>query len=638
MSGSQIISKGSLLSEEIVFCENILSKSAVSGAFLGALKSFYGAISPVVLQGKQLKVLKLTRAIPAQEKILLTQLESRYQELSKFYPNQINQFGSIGEYFYCLRSFERSTLPEYLEENHIRVAEANYFVTKILNLILDLKRINFPHGHISLNNLIIDEKNLSLVDFGFAFSSSKSPGAMLAEGNYLAPESNRSLTSDFASDIYSFGKIIKYLYRGLQCPIPLDLPDLMCDPDPKKRPNLIEVNNKITDTFTQKRNQTEHWSKSAIFTNELDPSKLYKGYLSPAILEQIRQEFAKSMIQVPVSAVPAVAVSANEQSVPAISVAKEFKKNDLNFMLTAIAVVSLLLVVYFWRNSNSPEVPETLPSNQQTINNLPVVNGFVPEPVKLTVQFLQQNKITQAQDYLQILSDIYNANYQSGKLTAFINPLENEQIQLIKVQSLVLLVASNPNLLDLIYQDLTKSKILVRYLNWFKSNSILDWSTVDNPIKLMVLSGNIPDSILNLEFYFDLAKHFDPEIRESNRLPLNAKISSSDQKEFYLAMLGQLDQFDRDNLNFLNLALTKDKDLQLALISEWFDNTKPKNELVFNLVLARKKPVEGEDYFSFYAARYLKDYLSTLPLSELTKLKNHHEKQLKIFYDIKKGG
>ncbi len=643
-SGSKIISKASLSSEEIVFCEELLSKLGIQGAFLGALKSFYGAISPVILQGKQLKVLKLTTPIPSAEKILLSQLDSRYQELNKFYPEQINQFGTIGKYFYYLRSFERSTLPDYLEEISIKVAEANYFVTKILNLILDLKRINFPHGHISLNNLIIDEKNLTLVDFGFAFSSSKSPGVKLTEGTYLAPESNRTLTSDFATDIYSFGKIIKFLYRGLQCPIPLDLPDLMCDPDPRKRPSLIDVNNKITETFTQKRNQTEHWSKSAIFNNELDPSKLYKGYLSPAILEQIRQEFAKSMIPAPIA--PAIVTPPTPPPVVAPVIQNELarievKKNDPNFILTAIAVGSLLLVIYVWRTSSSPEPTNVNPNNQQQFQNNNLIttpNTFIPEPVKMTVQFLEQNKINRPQDYQQILSDIYNANYQSGKLTAFISPIENVEAQLIKVQALVLLVASNPNLLDLIYQDLEANKILVKYIHWFKSNTILDWREVANPLKLMILSGNIPETTLPLEFYFDLAKHFNPQIQKATRLPLNAKINGEEQKEFYLVLLNQIDQFDRNNLNFLTLALTKEKDLQLALISEWFDNTKPKNELVFNLVRARKKPVEGQDYFSFYAARYLREYLSTLPLVELEKLKNHHEKQLTIFYQIKKGG
>ena len=107
-------------------------------------------------------------------------------------------------------------------------------------------------------------------------------------------------------------------------------------------------------------------------------------------------------------------------------------------------------------------------------------------------------------------------------------------------------------------------------------------------------------------------------------------ISNQFDAPFYQQLILDAPAFARSEVTFLIFALKKEGSTSSALISQWYKNTKPAADVLLRLALKKAKQQGKEDYFSFYAARYLKDKDLKPTQEQVSQLKGHHETQLNL--------
>ena len=598
-ANSAIISHKLLSQNEISFCKEILLNIPIQGAFLGAIRSGEEHVNPVILSSNELIYIKLAKIAEQEDQVLVNYLDATNKQIRKQrISNQELQCGSIGDFFWQSRSFDPMTLAHYCNVHQLTTEQANQFLLKILNQLLELRRLNITHGHISPDNIVLEAEEIKFVDYNFCFCLNKG-----RDSKFLPSEFNIVLTPDFQSDVFCFGKLIKYLYKGLQCPLPLDLPDRMCSPKPAERPDIIEINNTITNTFTKKRSKTEMWSASRIPASEIDPAVRFNKYLTPDLIALIRKEHTEHQKTV------------EETSRRFFTQAHLF----LTFF-TAILLWAAYLAYPYLNQTELQSQPIVTPKKE--IADTPALrfakNIFRKEKIENDEELVGTIKIAS--------KDLQNFEFVSK----YFQRSDSLEVQLIKLRALLPIYGSNMSALDALYPELKKNSVLSKYLDWFRGNKLAEWEKVADSTKLLILGASAPKGILELKLYLDLARHFDPEIAQTGVKGTQELISNKFDAAFYQQLIVESSSFARSDVTFLLFALKEEGSTSSALISRWFKTAQPAPEVLLRLVLKKDKKPKQEDYFSFYVAQYLKDKKINLTTEQLRLLSNHHEAQLRM--------
>lgn len=577
---SKILSFKHLTLEEQEYCEQLLAVCRIKAAMIGVIKQTkFSLLLPVILIGKNLKLVKLSPDIASKDSVLLDYLNKQHQVIQKFsYLDPADKFGIVNNKFYLLRDYYPETLAGFLASGTLSAENANALLLKVVNLLLSLKRNNIVHGHICPQNIVLNNEEISLVDFGFAYCAKKNNLT-----RDIAPEALNYLSPDYPSDVYGLGKLVKVIYKNQQCPLPLDLVDRMCADNPLERPELTEVNNFLTKI-------------SSGVLPVINPKEHYAKYLTPELVSHIRTAIKKEKESEPVQ-----------------------QKSQISFLLALFALVALFFILWQLKHHSDTVPPKTTLA----------ADNYTRE-VQLSVQILEKGGVKNSRHNLKLLQSFYEKGYTSEFLKNYINKSESEDIQLLKLRVLLSIPNQDISVLDSLYTDLEKNKFLSKYFAWYESNKILNsWKDIKKTIKILILSGTIPEGVLSLEYHFDLGKHFDPLIVAASGNTLES-ILPKEQTSFYQELFQQKENYSRDQVTFLLMALKQKKNIRGALIDQWYQNTKPRADLVLKLVLAREKPQKEEDYFSFYGARYLKNNKTSFTPEEKAKMSKHHEKQLQI--------
>lgn len=128
-----------------------------------------------------------------------------------------------GDPYIRMASFHCVPFDFYLKENPAFVAQTkdvNRIISEIMDAVSYMHREGVLHLDLKPSNLLITRtrKNILLVNPAFTYLNCK-PSVTLGIGEFSAPEmSEEGKTPDERSDIYSIGKIIKYIFTFSNVP------------------------------------------------------------------------------------------------------------------------------------------------------------------------------------------------------------------------------------------------------------------------------------------------------------------------------------------------------------------------------------------------------------------------------------
>jgi serine/threonine protein kinase len=145
------------------------------------------------------------------------------KRVMKVVPRENSESGTANEPLICKMLHHPSVLPlpkhfrgtlsqAVLNEKYIRPESAARTMRQMLNAVAYLHSIYIMHGDISPNNVMFENDNPILIDFGTAelLSDNDVSTCVIGTVPYVAPE-RRKRQSAFASDIYSLGMTFAFL-------------------------------------------------------------------------------------------------------------------------------------------------------------------------------------------------------------------------------------------------------------------------------------------------------------------------------------------------------------------------------------------------------------------------------------------
>ena len=154
---------------------------------------------------------------------LIEQSNLEYRNLIEVHRENTPKIHACGEKYIIMDFIEEFTLREYISKND---PDLNKIKNIIIGLCKVLKNFPSPHGDLSTENIIIQEKtehdslNLYLIDFGFNYILSVSVGTTekyRSTQAYIAPEFEdlkKASKPTFIGDAYSLGVILAELILG----------------------------------------------------------------------------------------------------------------------------------------------------------------------------------------------------------------------------------------------------------------------------------------------------------------------------------------------------------------------------------------------------------------------------------------
>ncbi|MDE6339182.1 MAG: serine/threonine protein kinase [Muribaculaceae bacterium] len=153
---------------------------------------------------------------------------------------KINGLGQV----IILEFFDGKPLNEYLRSVNITHQTARSIAIQVASAIKYIHSKGILHKDLKPSNILVSHNGLlvKIIDFNLSDSESfitlKNPAGTK---NYIAPELiNRTGQPSTASDIYSFGIILKELAAAAKDPDIMKIADRCTDVDPQKRPHLLD--------------------------------------------------------------------------------------------------------------------------------------------------------------------------------------------------------------------------------------------------------------------------------------------------------------------------------------------------------------------------------------------------------------
>jgi hypothetical protein len=222
------------------------------------------------------------------------------------------------------------------------------------------------------------------------------------------------------------------------------------------------------------------------------------------------------------------------------------------------------------------------------------------------------------------LSRLLLGDVAKKTIEVFLAGNEDPQAQTERMRILVYLATHRPEIVASLVEYLRSMPgVLGERLRWFSAEGIVvDWESVKDLDKLLMVAEMLPDGSFDFEYYLDLLKFPSSDLRHHAEEKLLSYVSA--ELEQIVRLLGSefnlLSRYQSVSLMFgLNLQGKKVH----PFLSAWFE-TAPHAQTVLN-VLALKSNSEAFKIFGLEAARYLKDQDWEASLGQLRSMAESQE-------------
>jgi hypothetical protein len=164
-------------------------------------------------------------------------------------------WGEAQGQFWIRRKFYQRTLADVLspEQGGAKDFAAIPFAQRVISALAALHRAGGVHGHVSPENIAIDEDHAVLLDYAFA----SVVGSRRSGSAHLAPEAQPSSPPGPAADIYGLGKVLRRILSESLSGEHREFLDLMSHPDPLKRPGLRTVEERFIPTHRNRQSSSK---------------------------------------------------------------------------------------------------------------------------------------------------------------------------------------------------------------------------------------------------------------------------------------------------------------------------------------------------------------------------------------------
>ncbi|MBN2796436.1 MAG: protein kinase [Clostridia bacterium] len=157
-------------------------------------------------------------------------------------PKIIDYYQSAKGTYYVLEYIPGMTMDEFVKSFQINTKTLVHWMLTLGKIIADVHGQGYVHGDIKPENImIVDEKDLVLIDFGSCFKEIDSESFTF---EYVAPERLCDLgVVDDRSDIYSFGLIFREILSKMKIKKKklVHLVQKCCEVEIEKRPRMVDV-------------------------------------------------------------------------------------------------------------------------------------------------------------------------------------------------------------------------------------------------------------------------------------------------------------------------------------------------------------------------------------------------------------
>ena len=111
---------------------------------------------------------------------------------------------------------EGITLQQYIQGERISIGSVVHILSEILKGLDVLHKKSIVHGDITLSNVIMNNRNPILIDYGMTgFAGAKQLMTMIHH-EYGCPEREKNLPLDYRSDIYGAGMVLRELVENVK--------------------------------------------------------------------------------------------------------------------------------------------------------------------------------------------------------------------------------------------------------------------------------------------------------------------------------------------------------------------------------------------------------------------------------------
>jgi serine/threonine protein kinase len=164
-------------------------------------------------------------------------------------------WGEAQGQFWIRRKFYQRTLADVLgpDQGAGKDFAAVPFAQRVIAALAALHRAGGVHGHLSPDNIAVDEDHAVLLDYAFT----SVVGVRRSASAYLAPEAQPSSPPTTAADIYGLGNVLRRILSESLSSEHREFLDLMSHPDPAKRPALKAVEERFVPSHRNRQSSSK---------------------------------------------------------------------------------------------------------------------------------------------------------------------------------------------------------------------------------------------------------------------------------------------------------------------------------------------------------------------------------------------